>query len=296
MNRKIKSSGFTLVEMLTTIAIIAVMIGLLIPALSMVQKTAGNVRQKGQFYSIGTALEAFRSDMGDYPDSSYGLIAGSEYSGAQKLAEALIGQDGFGFHPKSLFRPDGLADMDSDGTIDDAVYHIGVDEVYETADQNLKARKGPYLEIENANAVQLENIYSDLAGWNGKNYIIADKYGLVKNAATGKKTGMPVLYFKANTTKWKHEPADMADMANCVYNLRDNLAGFISKNAPLESPVPHPLVGDFRIFYNAIKNPNFAVAGQERPYRANSFILLSAGIDGLYGTPDDIYNFSEGDK
>ena len=28
-----------------------------------------------------------------------------------------------------------------------------------------------------------------------------------------------------------------------------------------------------------------------RPYRADSYILISAGYDGLYGTRDDICNF-----
>jgi len=30
-----------------------------------------------------------------------------------------------------------------------------------------------------------------------------------------------------------------------------------------------------------------------RPYRSDSFILLSAGPDGLYGTGDDVFNFDE---
>jgi len=38
-----------------------------------------------------------------------------------------------------------------------------------------------------------------------------------------------------------------------------------------------------------ILNPNINVL--KRPYRADSFILLSAGPDALYGTPDDILNF-----
>ncbi len=30
-----------------------------------------------------------------------------------------------------------------------------------------------------------------------------------------------------------------------------------------------------------------------RPYRSDSFILLSAGFDGEYGTRDDVYNFQK---
>ena len=31
----------------------------------------------------------------------------------------------------------------------------------------------------------------------------------------------------------------------------------------------------------------------KRPYRAQSYILISAGKDGLYGTSDDITNFKQ---
>lgn len=48
--------GFTIVEILTTVAIIAILIGLLIPALNMVKEAALNVKQKAQFNGIGFAL------------------------------------------------------------------------------------------------------------------------------------------------------------------------------------------------------------------------------------------------
>jgi hypothetical protein len=48
------------------------------------------------------------------------------------------------------------------------------------------------------------------------------------------------------------------------------------------------------LFYNRIANPNFT--SPPRPYRATSFILLSAGPDGMYGSPDDVYNVDENEK
>ena len=38
---------------------------------------------------------------------------------------------------------------------------------------------------------------------------------------------------------------------------------------------------------------NKQVTTIKRPYRAGSFILVSAGKDGLYGTADDIFNFTK---
>ncbi len=45
-------------------------------------------------------------------------------------------------------------------------------------------------------------------------------------------------------------------------------------------------------FYDYITDPKATGAsGRDWPYRADSYILISAGADGLYGTSDDITNF-----
>jgi hypothetical protein len=43
------------------------------------------------------------------------------------------------------------------------------------------------------------------------------------------------------------------------------------------------------LFYKETWNQNVQVPGN-RPYRADSYILMSAGFDGLYGTKDDVFN------
>jgi len=40
-------------------------------------------------------------------------------------------------------------------------------------------------------------------------------------------------------------------------------------------------------------NRNDEITTASRPYRTGSFILISAGKDGLYGTDDDIFNFNK---
>jgi len=45
------------------------------------------------------------------------------------------------------------------------------------------------------------------------------------------------------------------------------------------------------LFYDQTQNTNFV--SPPRPYRADSFILHSAGPDGLYGTVDDVFNFDQ---
>jgi len=56
---------------------------------------------------------------------------------------------------------------------------------------------------------------------------------------------------------------------------------------PFDPPVPT----DYRIFYDMILDEK--ITAVRKPYRDDGFILISAGFDGLYGTPDDVFNFEK---
>lgn len=289
--------GFTLVEMLATIAIIAILVSLLIPAVGYIRRTADNLKQKSQFQSIEMGLEGFRSDSsyGDYPESYFDIsIVDEGYCGAQKLAEALVGLDGFGFHPQSIFKSDGtdgngvpLYKPAVDGYIDSLPLTAAEKDAAKKA--NLAIRKGLYLELETANVVKLWDLYgignTDILA--GDTFVLADMFGKVKHIGTQKRTGMPILYFKADTSKFLH---DMGQRDDSTYDVHDSLElAFLSP--PWDSSMSHPLFypGSGEIFYDQTANPNFTLP--VRPYRAESFILMSAGADGLYGTSDDVFNF-----
>ncbi|MBW8014862.1 MAG: type II secretion system protein [Planctomycetes bacterium] len=271
------AAAFSIVEMIAVIAVIAILVGLLVPALSMVQKMAAKVSQKGQFANISFGLETYRDEIGDYPESFSNTITG--YHGAQRLAEAMIGLDGFGYHPLSLW--------DGDLTLYD-----------HTDPVNIAARKGPYLELDTSNAVKLNSIYSTPPGTvNGDTFILADKFKNVKNTVTGKKIGMPILYFKANTINVEHpvsilvsDVGDPLRYVTCIYTYLDNRSLLM-----LPSPIDgdgNPMgvtMGGPMIFYGDTWDENFTAPRQ--PHNNESFILLSAGADGLYGTRDDVYNF-----
>ncbi|MHC4290402.1 MAG: type II secretion system protein, partial [Planctomycetota bacterium] len=218
-----KRWGFTLVELLTTLAVIGVLLGLLIPALNEVTKKATQVKQKAQFHAIGNALEAFRNDYGDYPPSAYNNIGADYAVGSHHLAEALVGRDGLGFHSSSQFRADGFADLAGDGIPDDVIYGDPSTYTAETPAQNLAARKGPYLELESANAVKLGSIFPTAYPQLNKNaFVLVDMYKQVKNTATSKEVGMPILYYRANRLKIGNSanPPDW-DMAN-TYSINDS--------------------------------------------------------------------------
>ncbi len=294
------SRGFTLAELLVTMAIIAILIGLIMPALALVQRTAKKVRQKSQFHGIDIALESFRTDFGDYPDSSYNSLGGQEYCGAQKLAEAVVGWDGFGVHPKSAFRSDGMNDVDGDN-VPELIYNViagitGSNGYVESGADNRSVRKGPYLELEASNAVTLGNLYPGGVGsLDPDRYVLADMFGKVTHVSTDKKTGMPILYYKADVSGTVHQPPMTVLPGSPVKNVY-----IITDNSPIYNAIPpfgnrlHEMatLAEQTIFYDRTTNPNFpGPVPPRRPYRSQSFILHSAGRDGLYGTADDMYNF-----
>jgi hypothetical protein len=96
---------------------------------------------------------------------------------------------------------------------------------------------------------------------------------------------MPILYYKADTIKTEHRSSGSGPR-NSTYNYKDNEA-YITLSPPFDSSSAHGMT--IAKFYAETANPNFT----ERPHNSESFILQSAGPDGLYGTADDVYNFEK---
>ena len=300
---KPKRRAFTVVELLTVIAIMAMLVALLIPAVSMVKNTAKEVKQEAQLATLQMALTAFRNDYGDYPPSNWwdpppAPVGPRNYCGAQKLAEALVGWDLMGFHPKSDFR--------ANGSNDAGVF------VYNPNDALLMSqRKGPYLELATASAFRLGDISFAKPGlFNGTGELAADTFVIcdvfsVKKITftkpgmfetTTQNAGTPILYYRANASSksltYAAGPGSL-DPAELIYNARDNfplinLGKLADWNKPLAARRRH-ILEDFNFFYEHIRDPK--VTARPWPYRPDSYLLISAGADGEYGTGDDICNF-----
>ena len=293
---KRKKSAFTMVEILTVVGIIAILVAVLIPALTMVRRIAKETQQKAQLTAIDLALIAFKADYGDYPPSSWQGTA-VDYSGAQMLAEALLGWDLMGFHPDSEWRADG---RDEDGT--ELVYDLtGTDEQRE---DNLRERRGPYVELATANAFRLGNILVDKPGLfndtgavlEPDTFVICDAFGVRKvQIAAGRtvRAGTPILYYRANTSR-KNMVNDDYDQR--IYNVYDNyyLVELRSVTRDGRPGDMHPLEGFDALYdydYNGGIRDSKVTTDVPWPHRPDSYILISAGADGLYGTSDDICNF-----
>ena len=297
---KRKKTGLTMIELLIVLAIIALLVGLLVPSLTAVRKVAKETKQKAQLGTIELALAAFKNDDGDYP-ASYTPIPGQpggDYCGAQKLAEALLGWDLLGFHPKSAWRADGLDALGGPGTYDPAqTRDVNGDGHPDTFDE----RKDPYLELATTNAFRLGNIsiskpglFADTGPLAPDTFVLCDVFGSKKISMTNGtivNAGAPILYFKADTT---------AKTIRGIYRIVDNEAIVVLKQQ--SDGRIHPLVDPLNVYEYFYGNDNSMddrvgyiedqkIKARIWPYRPDSYILISAGADGLYGTNDDITNF-----
>ena len=61
------SPAFTLIEMLTVMAVIAVLASLIVSVNGFAQKKSALVRAEGEIRTMATACENYKADMGDYP-------------------------------------------------------------------------------------------------------------------------------------------------------------------------------------------------------------------------------------
>jgi prepilin-type N-terminal cleavage/methylation domain-containing protein len=309
--------GFTLIELLVVMAIISALVGIMSVGLRQVKIVSTNLKQKGEFHGLEISIELFQNEFGFYPNSSQ-LYGGSNYvNGAQRLAEAMQGRDERGFHPQSKWHPDVDAAQ--------VAPHPGAS-IY--TDATLKQRKPVYFELKHSGLYDLGQLW-DTAHVSGAGLytgihlspptpapVITDIF--VRNSAADTsikgKVGSPVLYFKADPTKRFRvnsarqlvSPATQAEYVNWVYNFDDNidilrLPWLRDPDVDTDNAMPphfHEPDADYpdstgaERFYRMITQRQDTTTNFYKPYNQDTFILISAGWDGIFGTKDDLTNFN----
>jgi prepilin-type N-terminal cleavage/methylation domain-containing protein len=305
--------GFTLIELLVVIAIIVMLIGILVPGMQAFKRTADNLKQKSRFHAMEIGLELYLKDFREYPESKMIPETGGSnvVCGAHHLAEALFGRDSKGFDYKTdWYAPNG----------NKAIYS---DEEMGSSEEEIKAcdmrRKESYVDFKDVGVFNLGDGITVGEEWypatgtlyagteNFPSPVISDifykKTIRIENIETAQpqtfRVGTPVLYYKADTSKRMFRPTkddpttpvdDRADPSNWIYNYLDNAAMFTLPvhNKPDKIHVYAGLTG-FDKFNEDITNQK--VGQYAKPYNARSFLLISAGRDGIYGTNDDVTNF-----
>ena len=282
----------------------------------MVKKHATNLRQKANFHAIEVGLELFQKDYDDYPPSS--VLPDSSATtdlvcGAQHLAEALVGRDLRGFDPESNW----YAPLE-EGTI-----YANVRDKGSTAEEEAASRARRwklFIELKKMGAFVMHDLYDTYNGavYSTNDYTKIESFRapIITDIFRQKKitrpnppyegrsewVGSPILYYKANSAsrlfKKLPAPTDGPDeFAKWIYNYEDNRA--IIKLGKIKDPAvvhdfdeTHQYMNGTRdgvdLFYETITNPK---VNYDKPFNAATFILISAGYDGVYGTADDITNF-----
>ena len=194
------------------------------------------------------------------------------------------------------------------------VYDTSGQSRFQTQQENLDARKGPFVDLEKVNAFRMDEVYSQnnsvFPGPFRDNFVPGGEYPLVlcdvyarkRSGTNSKKTGTPILYSRARTqysfqdaTEDSDGSGDTDDDKDDIYNYYDNeqilelgmpddgLKFTVMKSTSADRPIDK--------FEKMIVNEN--IQSIKRPYRADSYILLSAGKDGDFGTADDVFNFDK---
>jgi type II secretory pathway pseudopilin PulG len=305
-----KRKAFTIVELLTIMSIIVILMSLLVPALNKVKIHAQNVKQRAQFHSISVGLDLFNTVEDGYPDSAAlppSPAAPDITTGAHRLAEAMVGRDLQGYDPASSWN------AKADETMQ--VYGRGNQEQIKAS---LDRRKGPYLKLDNVGAFQVAELYGkDNSGQVYPGYdmltssgtlapVLTDVYGVRRVTLANQQTvkaGSPILYYKADISKQEHYYIN-PDPSTMIYKNTDNQS--LIELHSIKNNEPHHYDADeyqesvniggnpttlngIELFYYHITNPQ--ITGSPRPYNSDSYILISAGYDGVYGTGDDICNY-----
>jgi prepilin-type N-terminal cleavage/methylation domain-containing protein len=282
------NKGFTIVELLTVIGIIAILVGILIPSFVAVKSMAVNAKQKAQFIALEQGLLAYKNDQGDYPESE--AYTYNDYSGAQKLVEALFGWDLIGFHPNTDWTSTGLCVTSGKNAQD------SYDPKRDRNDGSLYERKGPYVDPAKSSLFMIGDIFNNYNPLNPDTYVLCDGFGTTKKVTLmpGKSAnaGSPILYYKANT---QYKTIDNGFTNKRIYNPDDNMSVVLAKwDLDGKKSDKHLLrnpAGTFDYFYNYISDPRATTGVRRWPYNPEGFILISAGSDGEYGTDDDVTNF-----
>lgn len=299
--------GFTIIELLTVMSIVIIIMALLVPGLNRVRKIAKDVTQKAAFYDIEKSLADYRNDHQDeFPDSNALDFDTPRlpYSGAMKLCEAMMGQDGMGLHQNSRLMAVPGNDKDGDTMYPfDLCNRTAADQYSAQQTRSIKKRTR-YLENLNIRPVKLNMLYGtpnpSPYSASGVCAVLADVYKRASITActelAGEKIGMPILYYRADPRKNSHDPNEpTTSNPDNIYDYRDN-HDLVRLGLPWDASIMPPM-GDMTTtprgptiwFYERITNPD--VTSAPTPFRKEEYILISAGWDGTFGTNDDIFNF-----
>jgi prepilin-type N-terminal cleavage/methylation domain-containing protein len=283
LHRSVRNRAFTLLEMLVVITIIAALAAIAVPMISRAHKAALHNAMAADLAVIASALDAYKSDFGDYPRRTVTDVNGNHLTGAALLCWALIapgpvnqdGADGFGFRIRG-----------TTGTV-----------------------KGPYLPTDRftigiyLNAVTKSPNMPGISDWSNLNSVVTTPPAQAGTDDTcemlADRNDRPILYFPANkgadgyaTTVPGGAYVGTTDQA--VFDYADNnpAAGSVLAIDQLPNILTKKIMS-FRLGAPGKTQgspPDGNLYAAQVPAATGPYLLWSSGTDTLFGTGDDIAN------
>lgn len=320
--------AFTLVEMLTVIAIITLLIGILVPSLNAARNAATKAAVQAQLQAISTGNEMFRNDEGEYAKSNpytfgaYGNVAAqntamanwevTNLNGAHLIVDAMIGRDSLGYDPKPGSGPGTAVDSrwsNSPGT---------------PPTSYPRARRNPYIKPEGISVATAAKPPQDAFGPYDPSGTIPNAYLPQPDSNDANATvfidkfGFPILYYRArpNSTQrteiiqTNNGTSVDANVGDGVYDGRDNFLftspvgrqhRIADATATINYAYPlgtQTLNNNFAEFIRSFRATSYVPATNPptidfpRPVNGETFMLLTPGKDGIYGNLDDVGNWN----
>lgn len=363
--------GFSLVEMLTVIAIIALLIAILVPAIAQVQKQAKATGSKSTLGAMETALASFSADgrvgggyppsMPYYPNQTPAQVMNPYSSstayppdkfyitGAGLLVWALAGADRLGcpgFVPtRTTNDPNAGWYSDTDAIAgpsnsqpvmtQSGAYSMYNKNAYSAANAGSPVfpRSGPFVDMSKVKITDWDP-KMPCVPFNGGSASAVGNYVVPLEVSNCKDLGLPgppqrkypmfidsfgapILYWKADPSSQRmteYMPTQQINVsmkARASYYFRDNSSLLdptfgirdedVLRTVPTTAAKPHSLRYDPKDYGSLSESPvprgwevyiqDKNITAKRTAQRSDSYLLISAGPDGIYGTADDICNF-----